>query len=84
MKGQEIDMIILKVTQTDAGPALLLSEEAQQVLGVGAEGEVGLVISESGEVTIAAQDMSPEARRERGRAFIRRYQQTFEALANPL
>jgi hypothetical protein len=40
-----------------------------------------MMMSESGDIVLATYDMSPEARRERGRAFLQRYKPTFEALA---
>ena len=74
-------MIVLKIAQTEDGPAILLSEEAQALLGVAPGGEIRLEVSDDGLVTLAGPDMSFEARRERGRAFIEKYRKTFAALA---
>jgi hypothetical protein len=74
-------MTYLKYTQTEDGLAVVLSPELEQLLGAAQGGEVGVEVSDDGKVTLVGRDMSPEARRERGRAFIQRYQQTFEALA---
>jgi len=74
-------MIALKVTQIDGDMALVLNDQMRELLGV-AEGDVVYVrVSADGELTLAKQDMSFEARRERGRAFLSRYQKTFDALA---
>jgi len=74
-------MTYLKITQTEDGLAVVLNDELGQLLGAAAGGKVAARVSEDGKVTLVAEDMSPEARRERGRAFIQRYQKTFEALA---
>jgi hypothetical protein len=74
-------MISLKVTQVGGEVALVLNDQAQELLGV-AEGDTVFVnVAEDGSVSLAKQDMSLEARRERGRAFLDRYRKTFEALA---
>lgn len=74
-------MIVLKVADTAEGLALVLSPEALELLGARAGDRIGFEVSEDGELIIAAQDMSFEARRERGRAFLKRYEKTFQALA---
>lgn len=74
-------MIVPKIAQTTEGPAILLTEEAQQLLGISASGQVSLTISDEGEVRVTGLEMSDQARRDRGRAFIERYRETFEALA---
>jgi hypothetical protein len=74
-------MTYLKITRTKDGLAVVLNEELQQLLGVADGGELRAEVSAEGNVTLVGQDMSPEARRERGRAFIQRYQKTFDALA---
>lgn len=74
-------MIVLKITDTEDGPAILLSPEAQALLGVHAGESVEFQVSESGALSIAPLDQSFEARRERGRAFLKRYDETFQALA---
>jgi hypothetical protein len=74
-------MTYLKFTETKDGLAVVLSPELEQLLGAAPGGEVAVNVSEDGTVTLISRDMSPEARRERGRAFIQRYQQTFEAQA---
>jgi len=74
-------MIMLKIEQTEAGLAIVLSPEAQEVLGASAGQHVGLEVTADGQLMIASLDMSFEARRERGRAFLKRYDKTFQALA---
>jgi hypothetical protein len=74
-------MTYLKITRTKDGLAVVLNEELQQLLGAADGGEIAVEVSADGKVLLVGQDMSPEARRERGRAFIRRYQKTFDALA---
>ena len=74
-------MIVLKIAETADGLAILLSPEAQELLGAIPGGEVGFEISPDGELVLASQDMSFEARRARGRAFLKRYEKTFKALA---
>ena len=74
-------MIFLKMTETPAGLAIVLNDEVRELLGAVAGAEIGVSISDNGEVVFAGRDMSPEARRARGRAFIQRYRKTFEALA---
>jgi hypothetical protein len=74
-------MIVLKIAQTGDGLAILLSPEVQELLGATPGGEVGFEVSPNGELVLAAQDMSFEARRARGRAFLKRYEDTFKALA---
>jgi hypothetical protein len=75
------DMTYLKITQTKDGLAVVLNEELQQLLGVADGGELRAEVSEDGNVMLVGQDSSCGARRERGRAFIQRYQKTFNALA---
>jgi hypothetical protein len=74
-------MTYLKITQTKDGLAVVLNDELQQLLGASDGGEIAVEVSDEGKVVLVGPDMSPEARRERGRAFIQRYQKTFEALA---
>lgn len=74
-------MTFLKITQTDAGLAIVLNAEAQELLDAKDGAQVSLEVSEDGKVFLHGRDMSPEARRARGRAFIQRYKKTFEALA---
>ncbi|WP_394761001.1 hypothetical protein [Phenylobacterium sp.] len=74
-------MTYLKITQTDAGLAIVLNDEARDLLDARDGAQVSLEISEDGKVFLHGRDMSPEARRTRGRAFIKRYQKTFDALA---
>jgi hypothetical protein len=74
-------MIVLKSDQTEKGPAILLTPEAQSLLGAVVGQEVGFQVSEDGQLSIGALDLSFEARRERGRAFLKRYDKTFQALA---
>ena len=42
---------------------------------------VSFEVTQNGELVIASLDMSFEARRERGRAFLKRYDKAFQALA---
>ncbi len=74
-------MIVLKIEEIEGRTAILLSPEAMEVLGVAHGQEVGFEVSEDGRLTIGALDMSFDARRERGRAFLKRYDKTFQALA---
>jgi hypothetical protein len=74
-------MIPLKVTQIGEDMALVLSDQARELLGVGDGDVVYVNVSEDGDLVLAKRDMSPQARRERGRAFLQRYRQTFVALA---
>ena len=74
-------MIVLKIDQTEKGPAILLTPEAQSLLGAVVGQEGGFQVSEDGQLSIGALDLSFEARRERGRAFLKRYDKTFQALA---
>lgn len=74
-------MIVLKVEQTEKGLAIVLSSEAQELLGATPGQDVGFDVSADGQLTIGRLDMSFEARRERGRAFLKRYEKTFQDLA---
>lgn len=74
-------MIVLKITQTEDGLAILLNPEAQALLGAAEGQSVGFQVPDEGQLTIAPLDMSFEARRARGRAFLKRYDKTFQALA---
>lgn len=74
-------MIVLKIEQTEKGLAIVLSPQAQELLGATAGQDVGFEISEDGQLKIGALDMAFEARRTRGRAFLKRYDETFQALA---
>lgn len=74
-------MTYLKITRTKDGLAVILNYELEQLLGAADGGEVEVEVSDEGKVLLSGQDISHEARRERGRAFIKRYQTTFEALA---
>eukprot|EP01041_Mallomonas_annulata_P015900 gene15900-33500_t len=58
-------MIVLKIDQTEKGPAILLTPEAQALLGVAIGQQVGFQISEDGQLSIGALDVSFEARRAR-------------------
>jgi hypothetical protein len=71
----------LKITQTDAGLAIVLNEEVRELLDVKDGAQVAVGVSEDGKVFLQGRDMSPEVRRARGRAFIQRYKNTFDALA---
>lgn len=74
-------MIALKVTQIGEDVGLLLNDEARELLGVKEGDTVYFEASPEGGLRLAKLDMSFDARRERGRAFIKRYQKTFDALA---
>ena len=74
-------MIVLKIEQTEKGLAIVLSPEAQELFGAIAGQDVGFEVSDDGQLTIGKLDMSFEARRERGRAFLKRYEKTFRDLA---
>jgi hypothetical protein len=75
------DTTYLKITETKDGRAVVLNDELQQLLGVADGGELSAEVSEDGNVMLVGQDTSLDARRERGRAFIQRYQKTFDAPA---
>ena len=74
-------MTYLKITQTEAGLAIVLNDEARELLDARDGAQVSLEVSEDGKVFLHGRDMSPEVRRARGRAFIQRYKKTFDALA---
>ncbi|MBL8555616.1 MAG: hypothetical protein JNL41_15190 [Phenylobacterium sp.] len=74
-------MIVLKIEETEKGLAIVLTSEAQELLGATAGQDLGFEISEEGQLTIGRLDMSFEARRARGRAFLKRYDKTFQSLA---
>lgn len=74
-------MVALKVTKIGDDVAVVLTEELREALGVAEGGTLYAEQSNEGEVTLAKRDMSLEARRERGRAFIGRYQKTLDELA---
>jgi hypothetical protein len=65
-------MTHLKITQTEAGLAIVLNDEPRELLGAADGGQISLEVSEDGKVFLHDRDMSPEARRDRGRAFIQR------------
>lgn len=74
-------MIVLKIEETEKGLAILLSPEARELLGATAGNHVGFEVTGDGQLTIGQLDMSFEARRARGRAFLDRYDKTFQDLA---
>lgn len=74
-------MVALKVTKIGDEVAVVLTEELREALGVAEGGTLYAEQSSEGEVTLAKRDMSFEGRRERGRAFIGRYQKTLDELA---
>lgn len=74
-------MIALKVAQFGEDMAFVLSDEARELLGVKEGDTVYFEAAPDGGLRLAKLDMSFEARRERGRAFLKRYQKTFDALA---
>ncbi len=74
-------MIALKVTQIGEGMALVLNDEARELLGATEGDTLYFEAAPEGGLRLAKLDMSFEARRERGGAFIKRYQKTFDALA---
>ena len=74
-------MVALKVTKVGNDLAVVLTGELSDALGVAEGGTLYAEQSEDGAVTLVAQEQSFETRRARGRAFVARYQKTFEALA---
>jgi hypothetical protein len=74
-------MIALKVAQFGEDMAFVLNDEARELLGVKEGDTVYFEAAPEGGLRLAKLDMSFEARRERGRAFLKRYQKTFDALA---
>jgi len=79
--SQEAEMVALKVTKIGEDVVVVLTEELRDALGVAEGGTLYAAQSSDGEVTLARRDMSLEARRSRGRAFIGRYKKTLDALA---
>ncbi|HEX3886451.1 MAG TPA: hypothetical protein VHW05_03050 [Phenylobacterium sp.] len=65
-------MTYLKIAQTEAGLAIVLNEEVRELLDAKDGAQVSIGVSEDGEVFLLGRDMSPEARRTRGRALIQR------------
>jgi hypothetical protein len=74
-------MVALKVVRIGDDLAVVLTQELREALGVAEGGALYAEQSETGEVMLVTQDASFEARRARGRAFIKLYQKTFDALA---
>lgn len=74
-------MIALKVTKVGNDLVVVLPEELQELLGVAEGATFYAEASDDGDVRLARRDMSIDARRERGRAFMRRYKSTLDALA---
>ncbi|OIQ66783.1 hypothetical protein GALL_516430 [mine drainage metagenome] len=74
-------MVALKVTKIGDELAVVLTEELREALGVAEGGTLYAEQSSEGEVMLARRDMSFEARRARGRAFIGRYKKTLDELA---
>jgi hypothetical protein len=74
-------MVALKVAKIGDELAVILTPELRETLGVADGGTLYAEQSETGEVLLISQDDSFEIRRSRGRAFIKRYQKTFDALA---
>jgi bifunctional DNA-binding transcriptional regulator/antitoxin component of YhaV-PrlF toxin-antitoxin module len=74
-------MVALKIAKIGEDLAVVLTPELREALGVAEGDTLYAEQSEAGGVTLVANDLSFEARRERGRGFIKRYGKTFEALA---
>lgn len=74
-------MIVLKIKQTDEGLAIVLNPEAQELLSATDGQSVGFQVGDDGQLTLGSVDLSFEARRARGRAFLKRYDKTFQTLA---
>jgi hypothetical protein len=74
-------MVALKVARIGDDLAVVLTQELREALGAAEGGTLYAEQSDTGEVMLVTQDASFEARRARGRAFIQRYQKTFDALA---
>lgn len=74
-------MVALKIAKIGDELAVVLTDELCEALGVAEGGTLYAQASESGEVTLANRDMSFEARRARGRAFMARYRKTLAELA---
>ncbi len=74
-------MVALKVAKIGDALAVVLTEELREALGVSEGGTLYAEASDEGAVMLIGRDMSFEARRARGREFIKRYEKTFQALA---
>lgn len=71
-------MIALKVEKIGDQVAVVLTEEARQVLGVEVGGTLHLEPSPDGVLCSTTQEVWLEDPHARGRAFLRRYNRTFE------
>jgi hypothetical protein len=74
-------MIALKVEKIGDQVAVVLSEEALEVLGAEVGGTLHLEPSRDGVIVAVTQEVWVEDRHARGRAFLRRYNRTFDRLA---
>ena len=74
-------MIALKVEQIGDRVAVVLTEDALKALGVGVGGTLHLEPYGTAAALAVVPEASMEERHARGRAFLKRYHKTFEALA---
>jgi len=72
-------MIALKITRIGESVAIILNADALTALGAGVGDTVYIEHPHEG----AAADASFDSRRQRSRYFLKRYQKTFEGLAEP-
>jgi len=76
-------MITLQVEQAGDRLCVVLTAEAQALLGAKAGDAVQISRGAGGELSLATVDQEHAARQERGRALLRRFRRTFEAFENP-
>ena len=74
-------MIALKLEQSGAGLVIVFDPAACEALSLKAGDAVHIQRADGAVVGIVEHDMEHEARAARSRAFLRRHQKTFDALA---
>ena len=75
-------MVTLKVAKVGDALAVVLTDELRDALGFAEGGALYAEASSEGAVTLVGRDLSFEARRERGRGIIKRYEKTLQDLAS--
>jgi hypothetical protein len=73
-------MIALKVEKIGDRVALILTEDALELLNAEVGGVVNLEIGRDGAITAAGQEAWVDDPHARGRAFLKRYNRAFERL----
>lgn len=74
-------MVLLKINEANGDLTVVLTDEARDLLKVGAGDALCLVETDDGRIEVQTRSPTHEERLERGRKFIDRYRSTFEALA---